>query len=439
MKVNKEELFNECLSTKNNVNKASKWNDLNEKYGYPFPSGENLRCWFKAEAVRRIRNGLLNKKEVYPGLSDEGEKVVRYNETQEILADGSQKSDKLIKINSPEELKDTRKIMQLHGYDPDLWEVVKVSNSIWNAQVKGGGKTELYASKLQVKPRAEFSTVQIEDAFNNIIPKTVNPIKEYTNYDRSGKIIEIALTDFHYGMLSWEGETGVSFNLDIAENKFCEIMGDIVSKISNFGIQKIYFVFCHDFFHCNNQENTTNKGTAVDVAGRMLDIFNRGVKMLTTAIDYLETLAPVETVYLHSNHSADTSYYAIKCLEAYYRTDTRVTVDAGATPRKYRAFGKCLLGMSHGDNEGKRAANIMQLEVPELFGKAKYRELHLGHLHHEVVEDNGGVVVRYLPSPAPSDNWHTKSGFIGTQKKIQTFVWDENKGVEYIIQTPVEY
>ena len=66
----------------------------------------------------------------------------------------------------------------------------------------------------------------------------------------------------------------------------------------------------------------------------MLDIFNRGVKMLTTAIDYLETLAPVETVYLHSNHSADTSYYAIKCLEAYYRTDTRVTVDAGATPRK---------------------------------------------------------------------------------------------------------
>ena len=213
----------------------------------------------------------------------------------------------------------------------------------------------------------------------------------------------------------------------------------MISKTKGFKFKKIYFIFCHDFFHCNNQEKTTNKGTPVDVDGRMFKIFDKGIQLLVNGIEMLREIAPVETVWLHSNHSADTSYYAIKCLEAYFRNEKDVVVDAQPSPRKYRAFGKCLLGMAHGDNEGKRVQNIMQVEVPELFGQAKYRCLHLGHQHHEKVEDVNGVVVRYLPSPVPADTWHTQQGFLGAQKKIQSFVWDEDKGVEFIIQTFLQY
>lgn len=435
----REELFNKCLYTKNYVNGPSKWMKLNAECDYPCTDGERLRCWFKAEANKRIEEGKMDRKEVYPQEEGYVEPDKQYNETIDINADGSQCSDKLIALTR-EELKDTNKIMVLHGYDPEQWEVVKVSNSIWNSPTKNSGKQELYASKLIVKPRTGISPAQIEDIFSRISArKTKLDEKPYTRYNPNGKVLEICLTDLHFGMLAWSAETGTDYNLEIASRKFKEILDDILEKTKFFTFQKIYFIFCHDFFHCNNQEKTTNKGTRVDTDGGMFKIFDRGLNLLVEALERLRKLAPVETVWLHSNHSADTSYYAVRCLDAYFRNDDRVIVDVTPSPRKYRAFGKCLLGMAHGDNEGKRASNIMQVEVPRLYGEAKFRCLHLGHQHHEKVEDINGVVVRYLPSPVPADNWHTQLGFIGSQKKIQSFVWDPERGVEFIIQTMVEY
>ena len=436
----KEELFAKCLAEKlDGGSSHNKWSQLNASLDYPCVDGERLRCWFKAEAKKKIESGEMKREDIYP--QEEGYIAPDrpFNEKLEIEADGSQCSEKLIAITR-EEMKDTNKIMVLHGYDPEQWEVVKVSNSIWNSPVKNGGKQELYASKLVVKPRTEISPTQIADIFSKIAARKMNVNeKPYTNYDPKGKILEIALTDFHFGMLAWGAETGTDYDMEIAARKFKEILDDIISKTSFFKFQKIYFVFCHDFFHCNNQEKTTNKGTHVDTDGGMFKIFDRGLNLLVEAMERLRKIAPVETVWLHSNHSADTSYYAIRCLEAYFRNDSRVTVDSTPSPRKYRKFGRCLLGMAHGDNEGKRANIIMQTEVPQLYGDATFRCLHLGHQHHEKVEDVNGVVVRYLPSPVPADNWHTQLGFIGSQKKIQSFVWDENKGVEFIIQTMVEY
>lgn len=435
----REEIFNKCLYTKNYNNDGSKWMTLNAELGYPFADGERLRCWFKAEANKRIDEGKLDRKEVYPQEEGYISPDRPYNETIDINADGSQCSDKLIML-AREDMKDTDKIMRLHGYDPSKWEVIKVSNSIWNSPVRGGDKQELYASKLFVKPRTMVSPTQIEDIFSRIAARkaSVNE-KPYSNYDPDGKVLEIGLTDFHFGMLAWAGETGTDYNIEIATKKFREILDDVIAKTKFFTFQKIYFIFCHDFFHCNNQEKTTNKGTHVDTDGNMFKIFDRGLNLLVEALERLRAIAPVETVWLHSNHSADTSYYAVRCLEAYFRNDERVVVDTTPSPRKYRAFGDCLLGMAHGDNEGKRANTIMQTEVPKLFGNAKYRCLHLGHQHHEKVEDINGVVVRYLPAPIPADNWHTQLGFLGSQKKIQSFVWDIHKGVEFIIQTMVEY
>lgn len=439
--MNKEEregLFQKCLDVKLNATGGSKWMELNAACDYPFVDGERLRCWFKAEAKKRIEEGEMKREEVYPQEDGYLEPDRPYNESIEVNADGSQCSDKLIAINR-EDLKDPLKIMKLHGYDPSKWQVKKVSNTIWNSAVKGGGKTELYASKLWVEPRSEVSPEQVEDIFKRIAARKREIDKPYTNYSPNGKILEICLTDLHFGMLAWGEETGTDFDIKIATRKFRGILDDIISKTRFFSFKKIYFIFCHDFFHCNNQEKTTNKGTPVDTDGGMFKIFDRGLNLLVEALEKLREIAPVETVWLHSNHSADTSYYAVRCLAAYFRNDERVVVDTSPAPRKYRAFGQCLLGMAHGDNEGKRAATIMQVEVPKLYGEAKYRCLHLGHQHHEKVEDINGVVVRYLPSPAPADSWHTRLGFLGAQRKIQSFIWDENKGIEYIIQTMIDY
>src|SRR5690606_38554876 len=69
-----------------------------------------------------------------------------YKETIKINADGSQESDRLVKI-SQEQSKDRTCLLKAHGYDPNEWEVVNAKSSIWNQNGKDTGMIELYASK----------------------------------------------------------------------------------------------------------------------------------------------------------------------------------------------------------------------------------------------------------------------------------------------------
>jgi hypothetical protein len=70
------------------------------------------------------------------------------------------------------------------------------------------------------------------------------------------------------------------------------------------------------------------------------------------------------------------------------------------------------------------------------WGSSIFRELHLGHLHKEVVvDDESGMITRRIGSPTGTDQYHYEERFIGATQKHQIFVWDANKGlksIEYI-------
>ena len=75
-------------------------------------------------------------------------------------------------------------------------------------------------------------------------------------------------------------------------------------------------------------------------------------------------------------------------------------------------------------------------EVPDLWAKAKYREFHIGHLHHEktvsaVSNDKRGVQVRIIPSLSMIDYWHHASGF-RSMRRSQCFEYDLEKGLTAI-------
>lgn len=352
-------------------------------------------------------------------------------------------SEKLITM-SQEESKDIKFLLKAHGYDENEWELINAKNSIWNIYSKKDGKSELYSSKITVKPRTSilFTTESINKLYEQISYNIKsNEYIKNQQYSKDGKILEIEIPDFHWGMLAWGEESGKNWDLKIAEKYFLKIINDIISKVKDFKIKQILFIFSHDFFHANNKEGTTNKGTLVSCDGRIQKIFNKGVEVLVRAIEILREIAPVETFYIQGNHSADVGYYAMKFIEAWFKDDKDVMIDTKASPRKYKQFGKCLIGFAHGDNEGKRINNLMEKEVPELYGKSIYREFHLGHLHHEKVldEDYGGVIIRYMPTIIPQDNWHNEQGFIGSVKRCQSFIWDENNGLDMIINTNVIY
>jgi hypothetical protein len=166
-------------------------------------------------------------------------------------------------------------------------------------------------------------------------------------------------------------------------------------------------------------------------------MFLKGCEVLVQGIDLLSQIAPIEIIYIAGNHDYTVSFYALNYMSAWYRNNPNIKIEVNPITRKYVQFGQVLLGWSHGDTEKKRINTLMQIEVPELWGKCKWREFHLHHLHHEKTIEENGLIIRYLPSIVATDLWHYQSGYVGNIAKTQSFIWDKEKGLECILNSVI--
>jgi hypothetical protein len=166
-------------------------------------------------------------------------------------------------------------------------------------------------------------------------------------------------------------------------------------------------------------------------------MFYDGVHLLTEGIDLLSSVSPVEIFWIPGNHDKLSSYYATNYLAAWYRNSKNVNVDTSPSPRKYVEYGEVLIGFSHGGDDSKRIKDLMQVEARQAWGRTSVHEYHLGDLHHEIVNENGGLIVRRLSSVTSNDNWHAESGYVGAIHKAQAFVWNKKLGLMSIINSPV--
>jgi hypothetical protein len=106
--------------------------------------------------------------------------------------------------------------------------------------------------------------------------------------------------------------------------------------------------------------------------------------------------------------------------------------------RKYIEWGQVLIGFGHGDSEKKKIGSLMPIEAREAWGRTKYHEFHAAHFHSEkAVNEENGIIVRYVSSPTSTDNWHYESGYVGAVKKAQSFVWDKEFGLTDILHTNI--
>lgn len=380
------------------------------------------------------RNAVKNREGRIPGEEKPVEKLPEYKETIEIKSDGSQISDKLIEL-SEKELKDTNYILLAHGYDPSKWEIINVKVSRWHYRDKQSVNAKIsYATKLAVKPKVQTFTQ--EDAKLMVLDLMMNyqpPIYKPSRYSKNGKLLELNISDLHLNKL---GYVDGDYDSQQAEEAFFYIINDVLKRTEQYKFEKILFIWSHDFFNIDNLTKTTTAGTPQDVDKRYSDMYKQGKRMLIQGIDLLRQFAPVETVQVGANHDNLTSYTMSEVLDAWFRNDENVTIDNIPAQRKYRRFGKCLLGFSHGDKEKKRLGKIMPSEARKDWGETLYAEMHAAHYHSEqaVVEENG-IIVRYLSSPTGTDKWHYESGYVGAVKKAQSFIWDRELGVTDIIHT----
>lgn len=376
----------------------------------------------------------------------------------------NQDSSKTIKTEirlTEDEAASPTKIMQKMGLDPFLWEVIscKITDGGWDVTLKiensekdGSNyykktstpqtvRNRKYSVILTVKPLgSNLAFPQILDAFKELEPVSLEKI-EYKDISPSeGLLFELPMMDFHLGKLSWLEETGQDYDLKIAEKLWRKTILNLMEKALLFSpIQEILFPVGQDFFHFDTPRVTTTAGTQLDTDTRWQKMFRKGIELLVWAVEELRKIAPVKLMWVPGNHDRMLSYAAIVGLHQRYLETEGVNVDLSATPRKYILFGKNLIGYSHGDKERKRLDGIMQVEVPELWGKSIFREFHLGHLHTEktwATTDNG-VIFRRISSITASDAWHGENGFLGSTRQAQAFIWDKACGLQAILNSNI--
>lgn len=408
------------------------WSDIVAKYNLPM-SKDTVRKASSQEIFGNVfvMDYFRNKQNKQSDIKLNNDATQNYRTEIAINKDGSFLSNKLITM-SEDDLKNPESLLKAHGFDVREWELVSAKNNAWNAYSKQDGIKELYSSRIVIKPRTEISLQEIKEFYNELLDTYSAPIVKKYESKNDGLMLEVPIMDLHLGKLSSSDIVAEEYNSQIARECFNKIIDTCIAKCENTKIEKIIFPIGNDFFHIDNVNSTTTSGTPQDTDMKHQTLFKTGVLMLIDGITKLsnELKAPIEVFCVQGNHDFMTSYHALMALWCYFNGNENVVVDTSTSPRKYIHFGKVLVGFAHGDKEKKRIEKIMQVEAAQEWGNSFYREIHLGHLHSEQVTEDGGVIIRNLPSVTGTDAWHHNSGFVGSIRKCTCFLWDKNNGLD---------
>jgi hypothetical protein len=408
-----------------------KWIDLAQEMGYP--SGESMRSQFRREKKKRgdpTMDEVKNSNNSNSGENVTSTPVPVYRETVEIKEDGKIHSDRLIQIESMD-LRTPEKLLNAHGFDPEKWVLVNAINNYWNGmRPKDAGLVTLYQSKIIVKPKIQndLSFEDINSFFENFVPKTFSPLSEIRQYQDGGLVLEIDLADAHVG--------NESLPFDELKQRIVNLITEVKSRCKGLLFEKIYLVQLGDVCHFDSYGRTTTSGTQVTYSSGFHEMFDNALDLMIWVINELSSISKLEVINIYGNHDKINSYTLAKTLEAYFRNNENVLIDATHEIRKFRKFGVSSVSFIHGDMPKSNIYSTFQKEARKLFGETLYSEQHLGHLHHEVSLEKDGVISRWLPSITIPDEWHKASGYTGAKQGTHCFVWNLQKGLSDIWMIP---
>ena len=258
----------------------------------------------------------------------------------------------------------------------------------------------------------------------------------YPKPKKKPALLEISIFDLHFGKLTWDEETGQNYDIKIAKELFLSCLAQLLEQSRNYEVERILFPIGNDFFNVDNKENTTTAGTPQDEDTRWKKTFTRGRQLIVEAIDTLRQIAPVDVIVVPGNHDAERSFYLGDAIECWYHSCPDVTVNNTAKVRKYYQYGNCLIGFTHGrDEKTFELPMIMATEASTMWAHTKFREWHLGEIHHKKeikwisTEEFKGTTVRFLRSITSTDAWHFQQGYVNNLRAGEGFVWDKDNGL----------
>lgn len=291
-------------------------------------------------------------------------------------------------------------------------------------------KTKSFSVKVHPNSTRELTQEQLIELIQE---KITSHAPNYKTFERektkNNNLLVIDPADSHFGKLSSSYETGESYNINVAKQRFKEGITGIISKSKGFGINKVLFIIGNDVLHYDTPKRQTTSGTPQDTDVMFYDMFNAALESHVEIIESLITEYDVDIIFCPSNHDYQSGWMFAQTLSAWFRNAKNVNIDASISHRKYYQYGQNLISASHGD--GAKMTDmplLMANEAPKLWANTTYRYVYLHHIHHkqrnvfQSSKDYIGVTVEYLRSQSSSDSWHYRNGYVGAKKAVEGFV-----------------
>lgn len=280
----------------------------------------------------------------------------------------------------------------------------------------------------------ENTLLALTNSIQRSVPTYSVPQLDLTD-SSSPYALVVSATDFHWGMYSWDPETGDGFDRKEAERRLHTHTKRILSRLPG-RPEKIIVAVGSDWFHIDGQSHATTRGTPQDTDGSPTEILVTGAELTVKHIDMLAQAAPVEVVLMAGNHDRHNCFALLLYLDAWYKDQDHVTVVKDWKPRVYTSFGSTLIGFHHGDKTKTKDLGVcMAKEAREKWGQSKYHIFFGGHRHHHHVQEVGGIVHYQLPSLSGTDRWHAGEGYVTSDPALVAYMVDEETGISGFIQS----
>ena len=238
------------------------------------------------------------------------------------------------------------------------------------------------------------------------------------------------ISDLHLGMHCWGEETGKNWDLKIAEEELNDASTRLLARTPD--TRYACILGGGDALHADNGDNETARGkNKLDVDGRYGKVLDAACRFFVRRVDAaLLKHDHVDVRILPGNHDEHSAIALAHFLAAWYRSDTRCSVDTSPNAFWFYRYGYTFLAATHGHKaRAAQLPGIMAARKPALWGASRARYAHTFHLHRgeKLAGEAGGAVVEVHAVAIPQDAWSYEQGFLA-QRKMQSIIYSPTEG-----------
>lgn len=307
-------------------------------------------------------------------------------------------------------------LLELHEIDKKLYEVIKFKANVWEGQQKDKNDEpvilQLHQVSAEIKPIRQI--VEWRQTLLDVFNDHIQPINK-KRIKQSDKVGVIPHFDLHID--KYPNDT-LSY-LETINQKTMELL----ELFKQQGVSKVLYINGGDYYN-SDWKHKTSKGTEQHNTMSEKESFKIWLQHQIQLLDTIADKFPLEALYVSGNHDDLKNQALADAIDIYFSKNERVHINNDDSYRKYFERGDTTIGTGHGD--GVKTTDLLSVFSQEQ-GLNKYNYYLKWHIHHELKQLFGNLLIQTFASPSNASERDKKMGYI-TNGKLLGQIYDKKDG-----------